>query len=144
MNSQSGYGETFLEDGDVLHIPAKTYTIAVSGSVRIPMTFSYQVGKNVSDYIQLAGGLTKESDPRGILIIHPNGESHMLHDHAISGSWSSRRNRRAVSSHDHSTLLPGDTIMVLPKVSTSSMLLAQSVADVLYKIAIVTQTIIKW
>ncbi|MDR2420390.1 MAG: polysaccharide biosynthesis/export family protein [Puniceicoccales bacterium] len=142
MNSQSGYGETFLEDGDVLHIPAKTYTIAVSGSVRIPMTFSYQTGRNVSDYIQLAGGLTKEADPRGILIIHPNGESQMLQDHVAIRS--SRQNRRAVSFRDRGTLLPGDTIMVLPKVSTSSMLLAQSVADILYKIAIVTRTVVKW
>ncbi|MDR0444896.1 MAG: polysaccharide biosynthesis/export family protein [Puniceicoccales bacterium] len=141
MNGSNAYAETFLEDGDVLHIPAKTYSIVVSGSVRIPMTFSFDAHRSVSDYIRLAGGLTKEADPRGILIIRPNGESQVFSGSVVQLS---RRSDRGVSRRDNTSLSPGDTIMVLSKVSTSSLLLAQGIADVLYKIAITTRTALKW
>jgi len=148
MDGDRSYAETFLEDGDILHIPAKAHTIVVSGSVRLPMTFAYDERKTATDYIHLAGGLTREADPHGILIIRPNGESRMLEGSGPVGCSSRRRGReiapRTVFSRDRTTLSPGDTIMILPKITTSSILLAQSVADILYKIAIVTRTVLKW
>jgi protein involved in polysaccharide export with SLBB domain len=105
------------------------------------MTFSYETRKTVSDYIRLAGGLTKEADPHGILIIRPNGESRIFKDSIVRLS---RRSGREISHRENTALLPGDTIMVLPKVSTSSLLLAQGIADILYKIAITTNTLLRW
>ena len=47
-------------DGDSIKIEKKTNTISVMGAVNAPGIYQYIKGYKVKDYIELAGGCTKQ------------------------------------------------------------------------------------
>ena len=63
-----------LREGDRLIVPAYTSTVKVSGEVMYPNTVSYQAGKPVSHYINLAGGYGSKAKKRKTYIIYMNGD----------------------------------------------------------------------
>jgi hypothetical protein len=148
MYGNRSYPEPFLKDGYILHIPAKATILVLAGSARLTLTFVYDPQRTGSDFIRLVSVLTKEAGRRGILIIRPNAANHMSADSSPIAGPSRRRGPETAppsdGPRDHPALLPGDTIMVLMKVTTSSVLLAHSVADIICKIVIVTETVVKW
>ena len=60
--------------GDVIHILAHPSTVVVAGEVNNPGTFKFVQGKNVKDYIELAGGFTSRSNKRDVWVQFPGGE----------------------------------------------------------------------
>ncbi len=62
-----------LEDGDRLFVPSRPSTISVFGAVYNENTFIYKSEKQVVDYLQQAGGPTKNGDDTNIYIIRADG-----------------------------------------------------------------------
>jgi protein involved in polysaccharide export with SLBB domain len=62
-----------LEDGDRLYIPPRQTTIGVFGSVFNAGSYLYRDGRLIGDYLGLAGGPTKGSDPGSIMVLRANG-----------------------------------------------------------------------
>lgn len=107
-----------LQDGDIITLPQRTDAILVSGEVYIPQSLVYVQNRSVSDYIKAAGGFSQHANKNNILIARQNGEV---------------RNAGEVS------LLPGDQILVLPKVETKNLQLASTVTQILFQIAVATR-----
>ncbi|MDB4839643.1 SLBB domain-containing protein, partial [Amylibacter sp.] len=92
----------FLEDGDILTIPKRPAHISIVGSVQRSTIASYIPGQSFTDYLQMAGGLTKVADSRKAYMLLPNGQSLKLNS---------------------STIIPvGSVIIVPPKLDRLSIL----------------------
>lgn len=107
-----------LQDGDIITLPQRTDAVLTSGEVYIPQSLVYVPGRSVDDYIQAAGGFSQHANEDHILIARQNGEV---------------RNAGEVE------LLPGDQILVLPKVETKNLQIASTVTQILYQIAVATK-----
>lgn len=90
-----------LEDGDVLHVPAKPSFVSVVGSVYTPSSFLYRSEASVEDYLTRSGGPTRTADTRHMYVLKANGEVLSM---AQAG----------MSSHRFKSLglMPGDTLVV--------------------------------
>ena len=62
-----------LEDGDHLLIPSKPSTVSVFGAVYNQNAFLYRNGKNVGDYLEQAGGPTKDADKGSLYLVKADG-----------------------------------------------------------------------
>ena len=62
-----------LEDGDHLFIPAKPSTVSVFGAVYNQNDFIYRDGKDVGDYLEQAGGPTKDADKGSVYLVKADG-----------------------------------------------------------------------
>ena len=63
-----------LREGDRLIVPHYTNTVKINGEVMYPNTVSYQEGKPVSYYINMAGGYGNKAKKRKTYIIYMNGD----------------------------------------------------------------------
>jgi protein involved in polysaccharide export with SLBB domain len=61
-------------DGDIIYIPEKPTTVAVTGAVVVPSAVLYTPNKGVSYYIEYAGGFTSDAARDRILVIRATGE----------------------------------------------------------------------
>ena len=81
MNPNSDY-DLVLKDGDILYIPQYINTIKISGAVMYPNTVLFERGKNLSYYINQAGGFTSEARKKNVFIINLNGKASKLKLHS--------------------------------------------------------------
>jgi protein involved in polysaccharide export with SLBB domain len=84
-----------LEDGDTLTIPVKPSSVLVLGSVRNPTALLHDPGVSAEEYVNRAGGLTKQADSDEVYIVKADGST-------IIGYMKVR------------DLEPGDTVVVPP------------------------------
>ncbi|ANB03841.1 capsid assembly protein [Ectothiorhodospira sp. BSL-9] len=110
-----------LQDGDVITIPERADSLLISGEVLVPQAMIFVSGDTVRDYIERAGGFSRQADERNILVVRANGEV---------------RDARQV------TLRAGDEILVLPEVPTKNLQLAATLTQILYQIAVATRVIV--
>lgn len=89
-----------LEDGDRLFVPSRPSTVSVFGAVYNENTFIYKQEKLVTDYLQQAGGVTKDGDDKSIYVIRADGSVVSKGQSGWFGGFSSL------------TLSPGDAIVV--------------------------------
>lgn len=62
-----------LEDGDVFHVPSRDATVSVVGAVYSPGSFLYEGGKDVDEYVSLAGGAQRNALSEDTYVLHANG-----------------------------------------------------------------------
>jgi polysaccharide biosynthesis/export protein len=62
-----------LEDGDSLHLPRYNPVVNVGGAVNSPVAVAFVPGKEISYYIQAAGGPTRNADNGRAFVLQPNG-----------------------------------------------------------------------
>ncbi|MDE2118208.1 MAG: SLBB domain-containing protein, partial [Betaproteobacteria bacterium] len=62
-----------LEDGDRFYVPAPSSTVSVMGAVYNQNAFFYKQGQSVSDYLNKAGGPTRDGDEDDIYLIRADG-----------------------------------------------------------------------
>lgn len=62
-----------LEDGDRLYIPPRPTTVGVFGSVFSAGSYLTTAGKNVGDFLNLAGGPTRGADKSSTFVLRANG-----------------------------------------------------------------------
>jgi protein involved in polysaccharide export with SLBB domain len=104
-----------LEDGDTFYIPPEFNTVQVSGAVYNENAFRYERKKKLFGYLNDAGGPTRQADTKRIFLIRADGTvvSRQTHD----DFWH--------SDFDKTTLLPGDAIIVPPKLKGPSTFIQQ-------------------
>ena len=102
-NSLKSIPDIALEDGDTLYVPAIPSTVGVFGDVyNENNAFFYRNEKRVSDYLDQAGGPTREADTGRMFVLRADG------------SVISKQTSRGIftSSFDRMTLMPGDAVVV--------------------------------
>ncbi len=62
-----------LREGDMLHVPAQSNIVKISGEVMFSTSMVYEEGRNLSYYIQHAGGYSNNASKRKVYGIHANG-----------------------------------------------------------------------
>lgn len=94
-----------LEDGDRLFIPPRPTVVGVFGSVFNAGSYLYSDGRNVADYLRLAGGPTRGADESSVFVIRASGnvESNLQ---LRAGWWQGGLQLGTVRAE------PGDTIFV--------------------------------
>jgi protein involved in polysaccharide export with SLBB domain len=93
QSSQGRKGDVVLQDGDVIYVPKRPTLVMVAGAVENQGPIRWQEGLTAQDAIQQAGGLSRDSASRRMLVIRANGQT------------------LALKTRDH--LQPGD-ILVIP------------------------------
>lgn len=63
-----------VRDGDIIFIPEKPTTVAVTGAVVVPSAVLFVPGKSVQYYVEYAGGFTSDAARDRILVIRATGE----------------------------------------------------------------------
>src|SRR5574343_380495 len=104
-----------LENGDVIRIHAKDGLVLIGGEVLFPNAVAFDRKYDVDDYIKVAGGYTQNADTSRIVVAHRDG--------------SFEESKRA-------DIVPGDEILVLPKVDVKSREIAKDLMMMLYQIAL--------
>jgi protein involved in polysaccharide export with SLBB domain len=102
-----------LEDGDRIYIPPRPSTVGVFGSVFNGGSYLYGDGKDLSDYLRLAGGPTRGADTSSTFVLRANGS--VISGRQFSG-WFGNSNIEDVRA------LPGDTIFVPEEVDKSTFI----------------------
>jgi len=137
-----------LEDGDRIYIPKVPGSVLVFGEVYNPSALVYRKGFTVRDYINLAGGFTRDADKKNVFVIRADGSvvsSNNLGEKTFD--WSSSDNKIVLSADtilDYQ-LKPGDAIIVPTEVHVPVMWrpLIKDVMQIIYQGAITIYTITK-
>jgi len=137
-----------LEDGDQIFVPKVPGSVLVFGEVYNPSALVYVKGMTVRDYINEAGGLTKDADKENIFVIKANGSvvsSENVGEKKFD--WNSETNRIVLGKNDimDYRLEPGDSVIVPTKVHVPVMWrpLIKDVMQIIYQGAITIYTITK-
>ena len=114
-----------LEDLDQLHVPGRSQSVGVYGSVFNVGNFVHDGSRRLSDYLQRAGGPTAAADYRGVFVVRANGTVLSARQ---AGWWSGTDRLEAEPA------LPGDTVFV-PELSdrTTWLQAAKDWTQVLYQ-----------
>ena len=67
------FPDLILDDGDRLLVPPRPSTVSVFGSVYNQNAYIYQQGKKVVDYLDQAGGPTKDADKSSLYVVKADG-----------------------------------------------------------------------
>ncbi len=120
-----------LEDGDSLHIPELPATVQVIGSVYNQSAFLFDPEKDLSDYIDLAGGYTEGADKSNVFILKVDGRAVRTSKGIFGISWNKFQ------------IEPGDTIVVPEKlVRIAWMRNIKDITQILYQIAVTAGVLI--
>lgn len=77
------YEDLILREGDILSVPERTNIIKISGEVMYPVSMSYERGRNLSYYIQHAGGYSSNASKTKVYGIHANGSVVKLSSNSV-------------------------------------------------------------
>jgi protein involved in polysaccharide export with SLBB domain len=101
-----------VEDGDRLVVPYRPSTIEMLGAVYNKNSFLYRRDARVEDYLQRAGGPTRDADTSRMFIIRADGS--ILGKQSVKGLWS--------GGFASLRLMPGDAVVVPERLSRGSLL----------------------
>jgi polysaccharide export outer membrane protein len=90
-----------LQDGDRFMVPAKPAVVSVMGMVYNENAFLYRSGKHVGDYLNQAGGTTRDADDARMYLLRADGSV-----------LSAQNSDSIFSSFTDKSLQPGDTVIV--------------------------------
>ncbi|EGP2596584.1 polysaccharide export protein [Campylobacter coli] len=123
IDKPKSYGSVLLEEGDIVNVPSKNNLVIVQGEVTLPGAFVYNKGESLKYYINLAGGYGERADTSKVLVIRNNGKAQKY-----SGSID---------------MMPGDSVLVLPKVDSENLQIFSMLTQILYQIAVATNVVLK-
>lgn len=96
-----------LEDGDAILIPSVPAFVSAAGSVNNENVMIYKPGRTVGEVLK-AASLTEDAQPKEAFVLRADG------------SVFSRRSTGWLSSFESARIMPGDTLVVPPKVDRES------------------------
>lgn len=108
--------DTLLEDGDIIRVPEQSNLVLVSGEVLFPNALVYEASAKPDDYVERAGGFNQGADKARVIVLRQDGS--------------------VTPSTETTSLLPGDEIMVLPKIETKNVEITRGITQILYQIAV--------
>jgi protein involved in polysaccharide export with SLBB domain len=118
-----------LEDGDRIYVPSKPTTVGVFGSVFNPASYLFVAGRNVDDYLRLAGGPTKGADEGSIFLVRADGS--VASRRQNGGWWARGEDVTGVVAE------PGDTLFVPEETDkTTFVQAAKDWTQILYQLGI--------
>ena len=120
VSTRGDISDLALEDGDIIVVPEKTDVVLISGEVMMPQAIVWNKNKEMEDYIKGAGGFSNRADTSNLIVIHPSGE---IMPHAQD-------------------VLPGDQVLVLPRVESKNLQAVKDISQVLYQVAIACKVIL--
>lgn len=120
LASREAAKDTLLEDGDVLRLPELTNLVLVSGEVLFPNSLVFEPRASAEDYVRQVGGYTQNADASKIVVVHQDG---------------------SVGDAARQPLLPGDEIMVLPRIDTKKIEITRGITQILYQIAVAAKVV---
>jgi polysaccharide export outer membrane protein len=101
-----------LEDGDRFIVPKLPSSVTVVGQVYSANAFLYTTGKRTKDYLKLAGGPDRVADQKREFLLRADGS-------VLSRQYTSNRQ---YGGFDRVLMLPGDTVVIPPKIEKGSVL----------------------
>ncbi|MEB6379768.1 polysaccharide export protein [Leclercia adecarboxylata] len=110
-----------LEQGDQIVIPNKTDLIQVGGEVMMPQAVVYNKSASLEDYVAWAGGFTDRANDSRIAVVHANG---------------------LMEFKDGGDVMPGDQILVMPKVDSKMMQSIKDITQVIYQVAVAANVVL--
>ena len=110
-----------LEQGDQIVIPNKTDLIQVGGEVMMPQAVVYNKNASLEDYVACAGGYTDRANDKRIAVVHANG---------------------LMEFKDGGDVMPGDQILVMPKVDSKMMQSIKDITQVIYQVAVAANVVL--
>ncbi len=111
-----------LEDGDTIVVPRKTNIVRVSGEVFMAQAIMYTPGMTAGDYIKEAGGLSERAHHGKVVVHHPNAQVE------VGGM--------------NTVILPGDEILVPPRVDTKVTQAILDITQIIYQVAVSAAVIV--
>ncbi|EAI3822461.1 polysaccharide export protein [Campylobacter coli] len=123
IDKPKSYGSILLEEGDIINVPSKNNLVIVQGEVTLPGAFVYNKGESLKYYINLAGGYGERADTSKVLVIRNNGKA--------------QKYRGSID------MMPGDSVLVLPKVDSENLQIFSMLTQILYQIAVATNVVLK-
>lgn len=116
-----------LEDGDRIFVPPRPTSVGVFGSVFNGGNYLYSDGREVTDYLNLAGGPTKGADASSTFVIRANGS-------VISGQQQKAHWVGGGGSLSGLKAEPGDTVFVPEEINkTTFVQAAKDWTQILYQ-----------
>lgn len=109
-----------LEDGDRLYVPPRPTSVGVFGSVFNGGNYLYGEGRQIVEYLNLAGGPTRGADASSIFVIRANGT--VVSGQQQKGNWLSAGGSLAGLQAE-----PGDTVFVPEEINKTTFI--QSAKD---------------
>jgi protein involved in polysaccharide export with SLBB domain len=70
--------DPILVQGDIVTIPPVAHTVKVIGAVRFPTSVTYISGRDLKEYVEMAGGFAEGADKGKAHVVYPNGVSRPL------------------------------------------------------------------
>jgi len=134
----------FLENGDKIIVPKKPSEVLVFGEVNNPSAIIFRPGYTLQDYINLAGGFTKNADIKDIFIIKPNGSAISLAQNTSFISWDSKKHMFVINGGILTYKpKPGDAIIVPTHIKVPIMWrpLIKDVIQIIYQSALTVYTV---
>ncbi len=96
-----------LEDGDRIYIPSRPTTVGVFGSVFNGGSYLHGNGRQIGDFLRLAGGPTRGADAESVFVIRANGS--VVSNLQQKTGWFSGSGNSGLTNV---AALPGDTVFV--------------------------------
>ena len=113
-----------FEPNDQIVIPAKSDVVLVTGEVRIPQTVIWSEGRSLTAYAEMAGGFTDRADTGAYVVLHVSG--------AVE-----------TGPADRIRVLPGDQIMVMPRIDSHDFAIMSDLVHVIYQVAVSSGVVFK-
>ena len=112
-----------LEDGDVILIPARTNVVRVVGEVMMSQAVMYRPDLRVDDYVRMVGGYTDRANSGQIILRRANAEIEI-------GGGDLR-------------VMPGDEVIIPPRVDDKWLQNGIDLAQVVYQLAVAASVVIR-
>ncbi|MBN1446022.1 MAG: SLBB domain-containing protein [Candidatus Omnitrophica bacterium] len=106
--------DIMLEDGDVIYVPEKPISVAVTGEVNLPANIIFKRELGVADYIRKSGGYTKNADRRNVFIAKVDG----------------------TATQNMNSMEPGDTIVVPFETKEKRFTIIKDIVQMFYHLSL--------
>ncbi len=121
-----------LENGDVIRVPIRDGLVLVSGEVLFPNAITHDRKLSLEDYIRRAGGYTQTADAARIVVARRDGSFVEANDG--TGFFKAAKSSPSV--------MPGDEVLVLPKIEVKSRQIWKDMTQIIYQIAVSARVVI--
>ena len=117
-----------LQPEDVVIIPERSRVVLVSGEVMVPQALVHAPGDGPLDYVARVGGYTERAEEKRLMIRRRNGEVVQANLEDVKDAVEVRE---------------GDEIVIFPKVPVKNLQVAATLAEVLFRMAAITSTVLR-
>jgi len=124
IRNEDNLENIYLENGDRIVIPKRSNVVVVQGEVNIPNALAYRENYTIDEYVDVCGGYGDRANLEKVLLIKANGE---VRQYSSGGMFNHSASPKVEA---------GDSILVLGKVDSKSILITSSITQIIYQMAV--------